>query len=167
MLPEEITPYQALGFSENSAVTTAHARQTVVRDSGETRAASAQYRMHESGPPIAVLLRSRKRCRMISGGLNRGINMRIAVILASVAAISVTVFSADAQARGCGIRCLEQRIAGLEAQIAQLNAIAVKSGQPVTINAPGGCLSWVGPNPGAVGWVAPPCFDSTWVISGH
>jgi hypothetical protein len=93
--------------------------------------------------------------------------MRVAVILASVAAISVTIFSAEAQARGCGRGCLEQRIAALEAEIAQLNANTIKAGQIVTINAPGGCLSWGGPTPGAVGWVTPPCYNSTWVIGSH
>jgi len=93
--------------------------------------------------------------------------MRVfAALLVSAAAISVASSSAQAQ-RYCSRICLERRIATLEAEIAQLNANAIKSGQSVTINAPGGCLSWGGPNPGAVGWVTPPCFNSTWVIGAH
>ena len=93
--------------------------------------------------------------------------MRIfAVLLASAAAIFVTCLSAQAQ-RGCNRVCLERRIAALEAEIAQLNANTIKAGQMVTINAPGGCLSWGGPTPGAVGWVPPPCLNSTWVIGSH
>jgi hypothetical protein len=93
--------------------------------------------------------------------------MRVfAVLLAGAAAIFVTSVSAQAQ-RACNRLCLERRIATLEAQIAQLNADTIKSGQNVSINAPGGCLSWGGPTPGAVGWVPPPCFNSSWVIAGH
>ena len=92
--------------------------------------------------------------------------MRVfAIILVGLAAISVT--NVAAEARTCGRLCLEQRIASLEAEIAQLNANTIKAGQTVTINAPGGCLSWGGPTPGAVGWVPPPCFNSTWVIGSH
>jgi hypothetical protein len=93
--------------------------------------------------------------------------MRIfAVLLAGAAAIFVTTLSAQAQ-RGCNRLCLERRIAALEGEIAQLNADTIKAGQTVTINAPGGCLSWGGPTPGAVGWVPPPCYNSTWVIGSH
>jgi hypothetical protein len=95
--------------------------------------------------------------------------MRIlALILASLTAISATTLSVQAQARkSCGRICLENRIAALENEVAELNANAIKAGQNVTLNAPGGCLSWGGPTPGAVGWVPPPCFNSTWVIGGH
>jgi hypothetical protein len=93
--------------------------------------------------------------------------MRIfAILLASAAAIVVTSLSAHAE-RGCNRACLERRIATLEGEIAQLNANTIKAGQTVTINAPGGCLSWGGAAPGAVGWVPPPCFNSTWVIGSH
>ena len=92
--------------------------------------------------------------------------MRVfAIILASVAAISA--MNVSARARSCGTRCLEGRIAELQAQIAQLNASTVKLGQIVTINAPGGCLSWGGPIPGSVYWVQPPCNQSTWAIQSH
>jgi hypothetical protein len=92
----------------------------------------------------------------------------LAIILASVAAISAMNVSAQAQSRKwCGTRCLEGRIADLQAQIAQLNASTVKSGQSVTINAPGGCLSWGGPSPGSVFWMPPPCQSSYWVIQTH
>ena len=87
------------------------------------------------------------------------------IILASVAAISA--MNVSAQARSCGTRCLEARIADLQAQIAQLNASTVKLGQIVTINAPGGCLSWGGPTPGSVYWVQPPCEQSTWSIQNR
>jgi hypothetical protein len=98
--------------------------------------------------------------------LNRGIEMRVfPVLLVSAAAIFAT--SLSAQARGCDRRCLERRIAGLEAQIAQLNASTIKTGQFVTINTPTGCLSWGGPTPGSVYWVNPPCGQSTWVINGQ
>ena len=50
----------------------------------------------------------------------------------NVVAISAT--NVSVQARGCGTRCLEARIAELQAQIAQLNASTVKLGQIVTIN---------------------------------
>lgn len=95
--------------------------------------------------------------------------MRVfAVILASVAAISVTSLSVQAQARrSCGLECLKHRIAALEAEVSQLKAVTIKSGQAVTINAPGGCLSWGGPSPGGVLWLPPPCPNSTWVIGGH
>jgi hypothetical protein len=88
------------------------------------------------------------------------------VLLAGAAAILATSLSAQAQ-RLCNRTCLERRISALEAEIAQLNASTIKAGQPVTINAPGGCLSWGGPNPGAVGWVVPPCFNSNWIIGTH
>ena len=92
--------------------------------------------------------------------------MRVfAIILGSVAAISA--MNVSVQARSCGTRCLEGRIADLQAQIAQLNASTVKLGQIVTINAPGGCLSWGGPTPGSVYWVQPPCNQSTWAIQSH
>ena len=92
--------------------------------------------------------------------------MRVfAIVLASVAAISA--MNVSVQARSCGTRCLEGRIADLQAQIAQLNASTVKAGQPVTINAPGGCLSWGGPSPGSVFWMPPPCQSSYWVIQTH
>jgi hypothetical protein len=91
--------------------------------------------------------------------------MRVfAVLLASTVAISVTSLSAQA---ACNRACLERRIAALEGELQQLNANTIKAGQTVTINAPGGCLSWGGPTPGAVGWVPPPCFNSTWVIGEH
>ncbi len=95
--------------------------------------------------------------------------MRVfAVVLASVAAISLMNLSAQAQGRrSCGLACPKHRIAALEAEVAQLNAITIKSGQTVTINAPGGCLSWGGPSPGSVIWLPPPCPNSTWVIGGH
>jgi hypothetical protein len=89
----------------------------------------------------------------------------VAIVLASVAAIAAV--NVSAQARSCGTRCLEARIADLQTQIVQLNANTVKSGQPVTINAPGGCLSWGGPTPGSVYWVQPPCQQSTWTIQNH
>jgi len=93
--------------------------------------------------------------------------MRVfAVLLASAAAIFATSLSAQAQ-RACNRACLERRISNLEAEIAQLNASTIKAGQNVTLNAPGGCLSWGGPAPGAVGWVPPPCLNSTWVIGTH
>jgi hypothetical protein len=93
--------------------------------------------------------------------------MRVfAVLLASAVAIFATSISAQAR-RACDRICLERRIAGLESQIARLNANTIKFGQTVTINAPGGCLSWGGPAPGAVGWVPPPCLNSTWVIENH
>ena len=84
--------------------------------------------------------------------------MRVfAVVLASVAAISLMNLSAQAQGRrSCGLACLKHRIAALEAEVAQLNAITIKSGQTVTINAPGGCLSWGGPSPGSVIWLRRP-----------
>jgi hypothetical protein len=94
--------------------------------------------------------------------------MRVfAIFLASIAAISAMNVGAQARRSSCGTRCLEARIADLQAQIAQLNASTVKTGQPVTINAPGGCLSWGGPTPGSVYWVQPPCNQSTWVIQTH
>jgi hypothetical protein len=89
----------------------------------------------------------------------------LAIILVTLAAISAT--NVSVQARGCGTRCLEGRIAELQAQIAQLNASTVKLGQIVTINAPGGCLSWGGPTPGSVYWVQPPCQQSTWTIQNR
>jgi hypothetical protein len=93
--------------------------------------------------------------------------MRVfAIIIASVAAISAMNISAQAR-RSCGTRCLEGRIADLQAQIAQLNASTVKLGQIVTINAPGGCLSWGGSTPGSVYWVQPPCQQSTWTIQNR
>ena len=70
--------------------------------------------------------------------------MRVLAIILVVVAISAT--NVSVQARGCGTRCLEGRIADLQAQIAQLNASTVKLGQIVTINAPGGCLTWGGPD---------------------
>jgi hypothetical protein len=87
------------------------------------------------------------------------------IIVAGVAAISAV--NVSAQARGCGTRCLEARIAELQAQIAELNATTVKLGQIVTINAPGGCLSWGGQTPGSVYWVQPPCQQSTWTIQNR
>ena len=89
----------------------------------------------------------------------------LAIILANVVAISA--MNVSVQARGCGTKCLEARIADLQAQIAQLNASTVKLGQTVTINAPGGCLSWGGPTPGSVYWVQPPCDQSTWTIQSR
>jgi hypothetical protein len=89
----------------------------------------------------------------------------LAIILANVVAFSATTVSVEA--RGCGTRCLEARIAELQAQIAQLNASTVKLGQVVTINAPGGCLTWGGPTPGSVYWVQPPCQQSTWTIQAR
>ncbi len=87
------------------------------------------------------------------------------VLIASAATIFAT--SLSAQARGCDRLCLERRIAALEGQIAQLSANAIKTGQFVTINTPGGCLSWGGSTPGSVYWVTPPCAQSTWVINSH
>jgi hypothetical protein len=89
----------------------------------------------------------------------------LAIILANVVVISAT--NVSVQAAGCGIRCLEGRIAELQAQIAQLNASTVKLGQAVTINAPAGCLSWGGQTPGSVYWVQPPCGQSTWTIQNR
>jgi hypothetical protein len=90
----------------------------------------------------------------------------LAIILVNVVAISATNVSVQARA-ACGTRCLEARIAELQAQIAQLNANTVKLGQTVTINAPEGCLSWGGPTPGSVYWVQPPCQQSTWTIQNR
>lgn len=70
--------------------------------------------------------------------------MRVfAVLLATAVAIFAMSISAQAR-RACDRLCLERRIAALESEIAQLNANAIKFGQTVTINAPGGCLSWAG-----------------------
>jgi hypothetical protein len=93
--------------------------------------------------------------------------MRVfAVLLATAVAIFAMSISAQAR-RACDRLCLERRIAALESEIAQLNANAIKFGQTVTINAPGGCLSWGGPSPGTVIWVPPPCPNSTWVMGNH
>jgi hypothetical protein len=86
------------------------------------------------------------------------------VLLVSTVALVAANLSAQAQ-RYCNSQCLQRRIATLEAQIAQLNASTVKSGQIVTINSPNGCLSWVGPEPGTVAWVLPPCGNSGWAIN--
>ena len=71
----------------------------------------------------------------------------LAVLLVSAAAILVSDLSAQAQ-RACNRVCLERRIAALEGELAQLNASTIKNGQSVTINAPGGCLSWADQVPG-------------------
>ncbi len=90
----------------------------------------------------------------------------LAVILASATAILLTSLSVEAQLRRpCNWACMQHRIAALEAQVAQLNANTIKTGQNVVINSPTGCLSWEGPNPGSVGWVPPPCVHSSWVIN--
>jgi hypothetical protein len=86
------------------------------------------------------------------------------VLLVSAVTLFAANLSAQAQ-RYCNSQCLQRRIAALEAQIAQLNASTVKLGQIVTINAPNGCLSWVGPEPGGVAWVLPPCGNSGWAIN--
>ena len=94
--------------------------------------------------------------------------MRVIVAVLLATAVAIFAMSINAQARrACDRICLERRIAALESEIAQLNANAVKFGQPVTVNAPGGCLSWGGPAPGNVIWVPPPCPNSAWVIGNR
>jgi hypothetical protein len=88
----------------------------------------------------------------------------LVVLLVGTAALFATNLNAQAQ-KYCNSQCLQRRIAALEAQIAQLNASTVKLGQIITINAPNGCLSWVGPEPGAVAWVLPPCGNSGGAIN--
>jgi hypothetical protein len=93
--------------------------------------------------------------------------MRVFAVLVAIA-IAIFAMSQSVEARrACDRTCLERRIAALESQVAQLNANAIKLGQAVTINAPGGCLSWGGPAPGSVIWVPPPCPNSGWVMGGH
>lgn len=103
--------------------------------------------------------------------------MRRSVLL--VATIAITVASSHVQAqirppKPCtSYQCLLKEISTLEADVADLkkqvddlNANALKSGQTVNINSPGGCLSYGDPAALSTGpvWWSNPCQGGAWTI---
>jgi hypothetical protein len=64
------------------------------------------------------------------------------------------------------IDALEAQVADLKKQMNDLNANALKSGQTVNINSPGGCLSYGDPAALSTGpvWWSNPCQGGAWII---
>jgi hypothetical protein len=100
-------------------------------------------------------------------------------IVLIVAALVFTAASPEAQpqirsARPCNTyQCLLKQIDALEAQVTDLkkqvddlNTNALRSGQTVNINSPGGCLSYGDPATMRTGpvWWSNPCQGGAWTI---
>jgi hypothetical protein len=64
------------------------------------------------------------------------------------------------------IDALEAQVTDLKKQVDDLNANALKSGQTVNINSPGGCLSYGDPATMRTGpvWWSNPCQGGAWII---
>ena len=111
------------------------------------------------------------------GVSNSGMTMRRTVLMVAALAFTAAPPHVEAQirsARPCNTnQCLLKQIDALEAQVTDLkkqvddlNANALKSGQTVNINSPGGCLSYgdlATMRNGPVWW-SNPCQRGAWTI---